>query len=86
MLHDSGVPLAFPVGAPPLEMRRERREFFPEHAGKGSLLSSKKVETGLLWTWSGLLCLFSSGDGYVGVLLELQQGCEGPFGISRGLV
>ena len=26
--------------APPLEMRRERREFFPHHAGKGSLLSS----------------------------------------------
>ena len=26
--------------APPLEMRRERRRFFPEHAGKGSLLSS----------------------------------------------
>ena len=26
--------------APPLEMRREHLEFFPEHAGKGSLLSS----------------------------------------------
>ena len=26
--------------APPLEMRRERREFFPDHAGKGSLLPS----------------------------------------------
>ena len=26
--------------APALEMRRERREFFPDHAGKGSLLSS----------------------------------------------
>ena len=26
--------------APLLEMRRERREFFPDHAGKGSLLSS----------------------------------------------
>ena len=26
--------------APPLEMRRERRKFFPVHAGKGSLLSS----------------------------------------------
>ena len=38
--HDPGVPLAFPVGAPPLEMRRERREFFPDHTGKGSLLSS----------------------------------------------
>ena len=24
--------------APPLEMRRERREFFPDYAGKGSLL------------------------------------------------
>ena len=26
--------------APPLEMRRERRVFFPKHPGKGSLLSS----------------------------------------------
>ena len=26
--------------APALEMRREPREFFPDHAGKGSLLSS----------------------------------------------
>ena len=26
--------------APPLEMRRECREFFPDHAGKGSLLWS----------------------------------------------
>ena len=26
--------------APALEMRKDRREFFPEHAGKGSLLSS----------------------------------------------
>ena len=35
--------------APPLEVRRERREFFPEKAGKGSLLSSLKAETGLFW-------------------------------------
>ena len=26
--------------APPLEMRRERREFVPDHAGKGYFLSS----------------------------------------------
>ena len=26
--------------APPLEMRRERWDFFPDDAGKGSLLSS----------------------------------------------
>ena len=30
----------FPLRAPPLEMRPECREFFPDHAGKGSLLSS----------------------------------------------
>ena len=34
--------------APPLEMRRKRRECFPDHAGKGSLLSSYEVETVLL--------------------------------------
>ena len=60
-------------------MRRERQEFFPHHAGKGSLLSSKDAETGLLWMWAGLSYFLSSGDGYVGELLELQQGCEGSF-------
>ena len=40
--------------APPLEMPRKRREFFPEHAGKGSLLSSEQAETGPLWIWAGL--------------------------------
>ena len=68
--------------APPLEMRRERREFFPDHAGKGSQLTSLEAETGLLWMRAGLSCFLSSGDGYVGELLELQQGGEGPFGSS----
>ena len=70
--------------APPLEMRRECRKFFPEHAVNVSLLSSYEMETGLLWMWVGLSCFLSSGDGYVGELLELQQGCDGSFGISRG--
>ena len=69
--------------ARPLEMRRERGEFFPHHAGKGFLLSSYEAETGILWMWAGLSCFLSSGDGYVGEHLELQQGCKGPFGISR---
>ena len=64
-------------------MRQERREFFPENAGKGTRLSSKEAETGLLWMWAGLSCFLSSGDGYIGELLELQLGCEGPFGSSR---
>ena len=69
---------------PPLEMRGERREFFPEHAGKGSLLSSYEAETGPLWMFTVLSCFLLSGDRYVGELLELQQGCEEPFGSSRG--
>ena len=35
--------------APPLEMRRKRREIFPDHAGKGSLLLArwqKRVSSG----------------------------------------
>ena len=59
---------------PPLEVRRERREFFPEHAGKGSLRSGYEAETGLLWIWAGLSCFLSSADGYVGEILELQHG------------
>ena len=65
-------------------MRRERRELFPEHAGKETLLSNYEAEKGLLWMWVGPSCILSSGDGYVGELLEWQQGCEGPFGSSRG--
>ena len=64
---------------PPLEMRREGREFFPEDEGKGSLFSSYKMETGLRLMWVGPSSFLSSGDGYVGEHLDLQQGCEGPF-------
>ena len=53
-------------------MRWERGEFFPHHAGKGSLLSSQEAETGLLWMWAELSCFLSGGDGYVGELLEFQ--------------
>ena len=57
-------------------MQRERREFFPDHAAKGTRLLSKEAETGLLQMWAGLSCFLSSGDGYVGEILELQQICE----------
>ena len=70
--------------APPLEMRRERGEFFRYKTGKGSLISSEETETGLPWMCVGPSCFLSSGDGYVMELLELQQGCEGPFGSSSG--
>ena len=87
-LWDSGTTLDFPSlllsRAPPLEMRREPREFFPEEAWEGSLISSYEVETGLLWMWAGPSCFLYSGDGDVGELLELQKVCEVRFGSSRG--
>ena len=52
-------------------MRRERREFFHDHAGKRFLLWIYQAEMGLLWMWAGLSCLLSSRDGNVGELLEL---------------
>ena len=55
-------------------------------AGNGTLISSYEVETGLLFMLAGPLVILSSGDGYVGELLELQQGCEGPFPSSSGKV
>ena len=61
---------------PPLEVRGERREFFPDKAAKEFLISIYEAKTGLLWMWPGPSCFLYSGDGYVGELLELQQGCE----------
>ncbi|RJG21791.1 hypothetical protein D5R77_12740 [Staphylococcus haemolyticus] len=77
--HDPGVPLAFPVESAPLEMRRERREFFPYETGKGSLISSSEAETGLPWMCSGPSCFLSSGDGYVGNFLSCSKGVKDPL-------
>ena len=82
--HDTKYFSPFLWRAPPLEMGRECPECFPDQAGKGSLNSSYEAEKGLLWMWAGHSCFLSSGDGYVGELLEVQQGCEKPFGLSRG--
>ena len=38
---------------------------------------------GLLWMWAGLSCFLSSGDGYVGELLELQQGLKDPLEVPE---
>ena len=69
--------------APPLEMRRERREFFPEHTGKGSLLSNEEAETGLLWMWAGLSCFLSSVDGMSGNFLSCSKGVKDPLEVPE---
>ena len=37
----------------------------------------------LLWMWAELLCFLSSADGYVGDLLELQQGVKDPLEVPE---
>ena len=49
--------------APPLQMRRECPEFFPDQAAKESLISIYEAETGLPWMCAGPWCFLSSGDG-----------------------
>ena len=69
--------------APPLEMRRERREFFPDHAGKGSLLSSKEADTGLLWIWAGLSSYSGVETGMPGNVLSCSKGEKYPLEVPE---
>ena len=73
----------FLLRVPLLDMRLESQESFPVESGKGTLITSCEAETWLLLMLARPLVFLSCGDGYVGELLELQQGCEGPFGSSR---
>ena len=60
----------FLCSAPPLEMHRKRREFFPEEAGKdpsSRVWRRKRSSSGV----AGPSCFLWSGDRYVGELLEL---------------
>ena len=76
MVHDPAVPLPFPFESASSGDAMGMPGFFPDQAGKGSLLSSYEAETVLLWMWAELSCFLSSRDGYFGELLELQQWCE----------
>ena len=82
--HDPGVPLAFPVesasswdatGTPGNFSRSRRERIPPLKLGGGN---GAPLDVG------GTLVLPLEWRRYVGELLELQQGCEGPFESSRG--
>ena len=74
----------FLLKGPPLEIRPECRETVHDEGARGTFISSYKTESGLLLMLAGPSVFLSSGDGYVGELPELQQGCKGPFRRSRG--
>ena len=69
----------FKLRPPPLEVRRESRDSFPEEAKKGPSSRDEKEKRGSSKVVAGPSVFLSSGDGYVGELLELHQGCQGPF-------
>ena len=65
--------------APPLEMRGECREFFPDHAVKGSLLSSHEAETRLLWMWRDSRASSRVEQGMSGNFLNCSKGVKDPL-------
>ena len=82
--HDPGVPLTFLVERASSGDATGTTGIFPGQSGKGSLILSQDGELGLLWMWVVPWCFLWSGDGSLLEPLELQLGCEGPFGSSRG--
>ena len=69
--------------APPLEMLWVRREFFPDHAGKGSLLSSYEADTGLLWMWRDSRASSRVETGMSGNCLRCSKGVKDPLEVPE---
>ena len=65
-------------------MRRVCQECFHDEAGKGTLISSFEVETGLILMLAGPSAFLSNEDGYIGEIFEVQQWCEDPLEVEEG--
>ena len=73
--------------APPLEMRAERREFFSDHAGKGSLLSSKRQKRGSSGCGWDSRASCGVETGMSGNFLSCSNGVKDPLEVRRlGLI
>ena len=64
---------------PPLEMRRERQEFFPYQAGKGSLLSSKEATRGSSGCGRDSRASSRVETGMLGIFLRCSKGVKDPL-------
>ena len=69
--------------APPLEMRLERREFFPDQAGKESHISSYELETGLLWMWADPRASSRVETGMSENFLSCSKGVKDPLEVRE---
>ena len=65
--------------APPLEMRRERREFFPDEAGKGSHISSYAAERGSSGCGRDPSASYREETGMSGNFLSGRKGVKDPL-------
>ena len=76
--------LTFLLRAPPLEMRRERRESFPDEEGNGTLISSYEEETGLHLMLAGPRCSSRVELGMSGNFLSCSNGVKDPLEVQKG--
>ena len=69
--------------APPLEMGPERREFFPDHEGKGSVQLSYEAETRLLGCGRDSRASSRVETGMSGNFLSCSQGVKDPLEVPE---
>ena len=74
----------FMLRVPPLEMRRECWESFPDKVGIGTLISSYKAETGLLLILAGPQCSPQVETGMLGNFLSCSESVKYPLEVQEG--
>ena len=79
-----GVPLDVPVESTSSLHATEKPGILSRQSMEGTLISSYEEETGFLLMLAGQLVSISVKVGNVGEILELQEGCEGPFEAQEG--
>ena len=74
--HDPVFLSPFLWRAPPFEMRRERREFFPDHAGIGSLLRARRSKRGSSGCAGNSRASSRVETGMSGIFLSCRKGVK----------
>ena len=69
--------------APPLELRRKRREFFPEHAGKGSVRRARRRKQGSFGCGRDSRASSQVQTGMSGNFLSCKNGLKDPLEVPE---
>ena len=79
---DPGVTLAFPIETP-LEMRQERQEFFPDHAGKGPSSRAMRQKRGSFGCGQNSRASSRVETGMSGNFLSCSKGVKDPLEVPE---